>query len=346
VSAVTLTPDRAPWAWYGVAEWEAQPAGHAPRRVSARLDATAHNAHFSHGTRVPAGVRAEVRTDAAALTISGSSPHPEPAADAIVDVVVDGLLHERVRLAADGRERRASVALPAGEHLVEVWLPHREPFVLRELALHDATTADRRMRRLRWLAYGSSITQCAAAHGPSDAWPARVARELGLDLYGLGLGGQCHLDHAIEETAVEVAPEAISLCLGINVYGRGSFDERSFGSAVHGFVSRTLRAHPAAPVVLVSPVSAPRCEDVPNAVGLTLTAVRDTVARVAASVAAPRLTYVDGRDVLGPDDVAQALSDDGLHPTHEGYALMAERLTPVLREAFLGGAVRRGTVVV
>lgn len=230
------------------------------------------------------------------------------------------------------------VKLPAGPKTLELWLPHRKAFAVRQVLLHRATTATEAPTRPRWLAYGSSITHCVEAHGPSETWPALVARALGLDLYGLGLGGQCHLDHAVGETIADRALDALSLCVGINIYSRASYDERSLASTLHGLLDRTRRAHPRIPIVLMSPTFAPRLEEVPNRVDLTLRQVRDTVRRVAAAADDERLTYIDGRDVIGPDDVADHLREDELHPTAEGYRLIARRLTPRLGAAFGPGA--------
>lgn len=338
---LSLHPDDADWAWRGAAEWHRIGGLAHPWRVAAALTATAHNEHFTHRVRTPAGVRAEVRTDASGLTISGELGTGEgDGRGGTVDVVVDGALHARVDVPAPPRggttELTRRVDLPGGPTSLEVWLPHTGTFAVRELTLHGATTATEPASRPRWLTYGSSLTHCVEAHGPTETWPALVARELGLDLYALGLGGQCHLDHAVGRTIADRPLDLLSLCVGINIYSRASFDERSLGSALHGFLDRALRAHPQVPAVLVSPAFAPRLEDTPNRVGLTLGAVRDTVRRVAAALGTDRVTYVDGRDVIGPDDVA-VLREDELHPTAEGYRLMAERLTPHLAAALARG---------
>ncbi len=332
----SLHPSRCGWAWRGVAEWDHGDGLSHPWRVRRALARTAHNEHFTHRVRTPAGVRAEVVTDADALTVAGVlGPGEGDGRGGAVDVVVDGVLTRRVQLDAPSPTTDVDqvVDLPAGPKTLEVWLPHTGTFGLRRLALHGGTTSVEPPRRPRWLAYGSSITHCVDAPGPSETWPAIVARTLGLDLYGLGLGGQCHLDHAVGQTIAEQPLDVLSLCLGINIYGRASFDARSLGSALHGFVARALEAHPRVPVLLMSPTVAPRLECLPNHVGLTLEEVRETVRRVAVCIDDARVTYLDGREVLGPDDVATYLRDDQLHPTAAGYRLMAERLTPHLSAA-------------
>ncbi|MEE6288827.1 GDSL-type esterase/lipase family protein [Georgenia sp. MJ173] len=336
---ISLHPSARGWAWHGVAEWQADDGVTRPWRISQALTSTAHNEHFSHRVRTPAGVRAEVVTDATSLTVAGAlGPGTGETRPGVIDVVVDGVLHSRLTVPQPGPGALAEVAdvvaLPAGPKRLEAWLPHTEVFGLREITLRGVTTAEAPPARPRWLSYGSSITHCAEACGPTETWPALVARSLGLDLYGLGLGGQCHLDHAVERTIADQPLDFLSLCLGINIYGRGSFDERSLGSALHGFLDRTLRAHPGIPVLVMSPICAPLLEDTLNRADLTLGAVRDTVRRVAAAIDDPRLTYLDGREVLGANDAAQHLGSDQLHPTADGYRLMAERLAPRLAAAF------------
>src|SRR5690625_6971763 len=94
------------------------------------------------------------------------------------------------------------------------------------------------------------------------------------------MAGQCHLDYAIEQTIAGSDVDAISLCLGINIYGRGSFDERSLPGALHGFIARARAAHPTVPVVVMSPLISPPAEEEPNVVGLTLAQVREIVREV------------------------------------------------------------------
>lgn len=67
----------------------------------------------------------------------------------------------------------------------------------------------------------------------------------------------------------QLPAEFISLCLGINAYNAAVFSERSYASQVLGFLANIRKAHPLAPVAVITPMlSLPR-EELPNAVGMT-----------------------------------------------------------------------------
>src|SRR5690625_7749262 len=124
------------------------------------------------------------------------------------------------------------------------------------------------------------------------------------------MAGQCHLDYAIEQTIAGSDVDAISLCLGINIYGRGSFDERSLPGALHGFIARARAAHPTVPAVVMSPLISPPAEEEPNGVGLTLAQGRGIVREVAQGFNAAAATYIEGRGSHGAEQAQAQLIDD------------------------------------
>jgi len=234
--------------------------------------------------------------------------------NAPVDVVVDGELMSRsptVRVTSLGE----------GGKRVRIWLPQSCHVRLGSFQADAALTP--LPEGPRWLAYGSSITQCRLAAGPSETWPALVATRLGWSLRCLGFSGECHLDPAVARYIRDTEADVISLCVGVNIHDRASFSERTLGPVLDGFV-RTIRdGHRDTPILLITPLHAPDRERQHNAVGLTLADVRAQVAAAAGDV-----PVLDGPSVLGPAD-AHLLSD-GLHPNADGYRLMAERMLPHL----------------
>jgi hypothetical protein len=59
-----------------------------------------------------------------------------------------------------------------------------------------------------------------------------VTRARGWDLTCLGYGGQRHLDPLIACTIRDRYADLISMCVGINIYGQGSLNVRTFLPAV------------------------------------------------------------------------------------------------------------------
>ena len=267
-----------------------------------------------------AGVRISFHSDTTVLAgcIERADAEASP-----IDLLCDGELHASVELAErDSFEFRD---LPAGEKLLELWLPQYTELRLRSLELSDgASISPFEDTRPLWTTYGSSITHCRAAASPSRTWPAIVAREHGLNLTCLGYGGQCHLDLMIARLMRDRPADFISIKVGINVYGAASLGLRAFQPAVIGFVETLREHHAEIPIAVISPIFSPPREDTPNEVGFTLRAMREEVAEAVSAIrdrGGSNVHYVDGLSLFGPEHV-HMLPDD-LHPDAEGYETLA-----------------------
>jgi hypothetical protein len=284
---------------------------------------------LDEAVRTASGARFSFVTDAEAISISLFCAEDSSA----IDLIVDGSL----RLRQPTREGAQSVKfeLPAGAHRVEIWLPQFGPGLIGPIELENFNElSPAPQAALRWGAYGSSITQCRAADGPSETWPAIVSQALNWELTNLGFGGECHLDPIAATTLRDAEFDFISMCLGINIYNQSTFSARSLQPAICGFIDTVRSANPATPIVVISPIVSPPNEFRRNAVGLTLGDVRATVERATAALQRlgdDLLTVIDGRDLFGEADATLLL--DGLHPSADGYRLMAARITPLLGNA-------------
>jgi len=277
--------------------------------------------------RMCAGIRATWTATSGRLVIEAVGPDDA----APFDVLVNGILRHRVSGAG-----RVSHDLDLGDmpphSKVQLWLPHYGFLKVLEVSLKGEDVQVAAEAGKRWITYGSSITQCRTADGPSEAWPALVARELGWQLQCLGFGGECQLDPAAESTMTQLPADVISLCLGINTYNVAAFSGRTFASQVLGFVHSIRRAHPGVPMAIISPMlSLPR-EHAPNAAGWTLADHRNAVAQVVRTLRErgdAQIHLIDGAGVFTPEE-AEAMMPDTLHPNNDGYRLMAQRLAPGL----------------
>ncbi|WP_433161921.1 GDSL-type esterase/lipase family protein [Kribbella sp. CA-247076] len=308
------------WATY----WRLDPRGHDVGLIdwTGYPDRPGHRLWERAAT--PAGVRAAWRTSASAVSIELRASLGIYSVIAPLDVLVDGELHERC-VVVDG-EQRLVVELPGRPVTVELWLPQSGVIGVRGPTF-DGDADPLPSTGPRWLTYGSSITQCTGAYGPSETWPALVARTNGWSLSALGFAGECHLDPVAARTIRDQPARLISLCLGINIYGGATYSGRTLPGQVEAFVSTVRAGHPQTPLVVITPVLAPDLEGEPNAVGLTLDDVRDCVERGARTD--PEVRIIDGRTVLTSAE-AEALYVDDVHPGPDGYRLIAERLAPRL----------------
>lgn len=312
-----LPPDDPRLTWRGLVEFEdagddwRRPWRLPSRETVAAVAGSGRERHLDARARDAAGVRLDVVVDGdLVLWLRGQPESP-------VDVLVDGVLVDRVRV--DGwRDIRVS-GLDAAR--VEIWLPQ---FGHVEVGPVEVEALGPPPGHRRWVAYGSSITQCRGAAGPSETWPALVARELDWDVTNLGFGGECHLDDVAATTIAARPLDVLSLCVGVNIHGHATFSESALLPAAVGFLE-TARARRAVPTLLVGPILSPDAEDRRNELGLTLSRVREIVRRAADITG---VEYLDGRELLGRAD--RGLLADGVHPTAEGYAVIARRMAPVL----------------
>jgi len=271
-------------------------------------------------TVMPAGVRLTFVSDT--RTVGGTLiPVPEMAP---LDLCCDGALIASQPL--DGRDNFRFDNLPAGDKVIELWLPQFGEFKLRSLQIdNDATLTAHTDGRPRWITYGSSITQCRTAASPTQTWPAIVARNRDFNLTCLGFGGQCHLEPMLARQIRDLPADYLSMCVGINIYGAASLSPRTFRAAIIGFVQTVREKQPDTPYVVMSPIYSPPRETTANAVGFTLQAMREEVAAAVAALQAAgdrNLHYVNGLEIFGAD-YAHLLPDE-LHPNAEGYRLMGQ----------------------
>ena len=272
---------------------------------------------------MPAGVRLTFMSNT--RTISGELV--AKAEIGTLDLCCDGQFVGSVAL--EGQDRFHFDQLPAGEKVIELWLPQFGEFQLRTLQIDDgASLAAHLDTRPRWITYGSSITQCRTAASPSQTWPAIVARNRNFNLTCLGFGGQCLLEPMLARLIRDLPADYLSMCVGINIYGAGSLSPRTFRAAIIGFVQIVREKHPDTPYAVMSPIYSPPRESALNTVGFTLQAMREEVAAAVDALRAAgdqQLHYVDGLTIFGAD-YAHLLPDE-LHPDAEGYRIMGENFT-------------------
>ena len=242
------------------------------------------------------------------------------------DITVDGRFYQRCT--AFGGAGVGFAGLPAEEKRIEIWL--YQGAHVRVKALHidaDATIKPFDDQRTRWLTYGSSITHCRRANGPTETWPAMVANRFDLNLTSLGYGGHCCFDPLVAMMIRDMtpAPDIITMKLGINCVG-GAYNDRTFREAVLGLLHIVREKHTDTPMVICSPIICPPHETAPNAVGMTLVMMRELVGEAVERMIAHgdrHIRYVSGIELFGESDVMHM--PDQVHPDSAGEYVMADR---------------------
>lgn len=192
----------------------------------------------------------------------------------------------------------------------------------------------------RWLCYGDSIAEGWVASGPGRAWPAVAGRLLGLDVVNLGYGGAARGEMVMAEAMAGMPADVITLSHGTNCWQRITHSAEQVAVGLDAFLTLLRSAHPATPVVVVSPIVRPDAETTPNAVGATLSDIRlaleGAVRRRQASE--PRLWLVEGAALVPATDLV-----DGVHPGDAGHLRLAKAVGDALRRACADVGVTVGT---
>jgi len=273
--------------------------------------------------QITAGIRLRFRTDSEIIELKLEAA---PAA-AVLDLTVDGQLFGRADILADEATSARWSGLPSGYKDIEIWLPQGIGVTIGGLYIDEHAAAEVVVdSRPKWITYGSSITQCAAAESPTLTWPAIVSKSMDYNLTCLGYSGQCMIEPMVGRMIRDLPADFITLCLGINVYGAGSLNARTFKPAVIGLLQIIREKHKVTPIVVISPIFAPDRELELNKAELNLTIMReelkDTVALLQ-NRGDQHIYYRSGKEWFGEAD--GHLLPDRLHPNAEGYRLMGER---------------------
>jgi lysophospholipase L1-like esterase len=260
---------------------------------------------------------------------------------------------DRSRLDEPGPAIVVDLQLPVagGPREVEVWFPHSASVVIHRVEADAPLETATSPARARWVHHGSSISHSLEAPTPRETWPQLAATELGLDLTNLAIAGNAQLDPFMARTIASVPADIVTLKLGVNVVNRDSMRDRAFTPALHGFLDTVRAGHPGVPIVVLTSIAAPAIETVPGPTSrhadgryygtprdvqpgdgtLTLARTRDLVVEAVTrrQVTDADLYLGDGLELFGPAD--SHLLWDGLHPTAEGYALIARRFAALAR---------------
>lgn len=252
---------------------------------------------------------------------------------------------EEVLEIIEGEDSICVFELPYAEEprLVQIWLPHNVPIEIINLECNADWVAAKKSTKPLWVHYGSSISHCEDAETPLGVWPVAAARELGLEIYNLAMGGCANLEQFSARTIRDLKPDLISLKVGINVVNGANQTSRTFGPAVHGFIDTIREGNPTTPILVISPVSCPAHENNPGPsetgldgkvlgqpfskhswIGeLTLTSIRDILEEIVATRSAtdPNIYYLNGLELFGEEDAPTM--PDGIHPDAAGYRVIA-----------------------
>lgn len=177
----------------------------------------------------------------------------------------------------------------------------------------------------RYLAYGTSITEGAAASAPHLNYVTKVARKLGSDALNFGCSGSAYCDSSMANyIASRDDWDIATLALSVNMANKG-FTLGQFREKAEDFVEEIASAHPEKPVVCVTlfPCFADIAEggDAERAADF-----RATLRSIVSDSSHSNLSLIEGTELMAQS----GLTADLLHPGDAGMEVIGERLTPHL----------------
>jgi lysophospholipase L1-like esterase len=172
----------------------------------------------------------------------------------------------------------------------------------------------------KYLAYGTSITQGARALLPDFNYPDIFGNLAGFDVHNYGMGGACFIEDSVIDFLTGDSYDLISLCLSVNMLGRG-YSPDVFRSRADKLLRSLREKNPRSPFLIISVLTHGRdlaFSQAENKIGMDVcTEYREILEELAAKY--PPFRFLDGREILSPGN----LSTDFLHPGDYGMLQIA-----------------------
>jgi len=185
--------------------------------------------------------------------------------------------------------------------------------------------------KLKYLAYGTSITQGINATSPDLTYVKQVAWRLGTDVINLGAAGSAYCEKEIADyIASRKDWDLASFCISANMLNQGVSAEDFFHAAEY-FIYTVAKSNPTKPIICISlftgfsdlgyvwPDRKPKA---------TSNEYRNVLKRIVDSYKLSNLYYVDGTQLLKSH---YGLSQDLLHPSNNGMIEIGENLSNFIK---------------
>jgi lysophospholipase L1-like esterase len=214
----------------------------------------------------------------------------------------------------------------AARQTFDLWFPHMCQADIAGIEMDDACVVEPTpASRLRWLAYGDSITQGMTATLPTRTVIGRCALVLDAAVQNVGVGGAV-FDEWLADTVPGGSFDLVSIAYGTNDYHRSVPAER-FQQNARRLLAALSGKHAGTPVVLLTPLTWIR----PSAArpdGPSLAAYRESLLALAAEFKQVRIVPGDRMIPEGEEWFV-----DGVHPNDPGFEVYAKNLLPHLKAA-------------
>lgn len=293
---------------------------------------------FYMKSRASAGITLHFRTDSEriflAAAVKPGSSRRYFALEVLADGVAVGGLQNFERTVMAGRNRyfdiegpwepmSVDLALPAGDHGIEIVLPWSAETVLTEVKIDKTAKFCPIRPEKKFLFYGDSITQGYDALYPSSRYAARICEAFRAAEYNKAIGGEIFFPE-LAAVPSELAPDAVFVAYGTNDWFK--CDEREFVENCGKFFENLCKKYRNCPVFAVTPIWRGD-RDTPRPMGPHARA-GELIGELAGGHR--NVTVIDGADFVPAEP--PLFADGFLHPNDRGFACFADRLFQELKK--------------
>lgn len=282
--------------------------------------------HFTPKERASAGMYFETVTDAEALSFLFRQDKASSQSFFFFDLYIDGKMVTHIGEAAyqTPHEDLYTCDLPAGSKTLRLYFPNLSATGIRNLELKNATFFRPTEKKIKYIAYGDSITQGYTTFSPSLSYVNLVGDALDADVYDLGIGGEFFQPSMVDED-YPVQADLVTVAYGTNDWGHISPEEDA--ERRKAFFEKLCRAHRDAKIFVLLPIWRGAQDEKRNGYG-TLESYRQLLREDAKQY--PAITVIEGENLVPhhPD----FFMPDLLHPNALGFTQYARNLICELKK--------------
>lgn len=211
----------------------------------------------------------------------------------------------------------------AGFHDYELILPYGDSVDFQgvEVNAEARFEAPPARPKVRYLAYGDSITHGFTASAVDKSYAFLVAQKNGWQLVNLGLGGRAS-NVADAKVMASMKADVISVLMGVNDW-QGAGPLERYRNNMMGFFDAIRAVQPTVPIYYVTPLWVPPSWS-PKGQVADLESYRKVAREIVAARKDANLHLVEGLDLIDHD--AALFDAVAVHPNDKGFAQMSERL--------------------
>lgn len=183
--------------------------------------------------------------------------------------------------------------------------------------------------KIKWLAYGSSITHGSVSLSYTTSYIQQAARRLGIDVLCCGLSGACMCEKELADYLSSRNDwDFATLELGVNMRGQLNSDE--FETQTRYFIKKITEENPNKPIIVINifPNRAEYFIDEKNIFHVRNIEFNKILKSIYDKLNLDNLYLIDGKDILTD---FSSLSSDLIHPSDYGHILMGQNLADKLK---------------